>query len=267
MKRAFITGASRGIGLALTQALTQDHWEVWGTARQKNRLPNLKNFHALEVDHSDTDQTRVIFKKGLQEAGYFDLLINNAGYSCFGSFETMDPEVFRKQCEVLFFAPLELIRLILPEMKQRKQGVIMNISSLAARFPVPFMAAYNSSKAALSAFSTTLDLELQNSGVQIIDVQLGDILTEFNHSMQRHPGTHVGCETTKAAWNRVDRLMRDAPSADWAAKKILKTMKQKPIPRRVMIGEYFQAKIAPFLQRISPQSWVHYGMKRYFGIS
>ncbi len=104
-------------------------------------------------------------------------------------------------------------------MKARGAGLVINVSSLASRLPVPYMAAYNSAKAALASYSFSLQLELRESRrCSVIDLQPADICTNFNDVIAREPS---GDARIEKVWEAVDRNMRDAPKPDLVARRVL----------------------------------------------
>src|SRR5689334_9769379 len=148
MKKVFLTGASSGIGLAIAKALSARGDEVWGTSRDPGRIPQLPHLHGVRLDLMDSNSIEQAFNGALGEAGHFDVVINNAGSGHFGAAEHLtDPEI-ESQFRVLVFGQLQLMRLAMAAMRAQGRGLIINVSSLASRLPVPFMAAYNAAKAA-----------------------------------------------------------------------------------------------------------------------
>ncbi|HSH38514.1 MAG TPA: SDR family NAD(P)-dependent oxidoreductase, partial [Chthoniobacterales bacterium] len=154
MKKIFLTGASSGIGRATAEALTRAGHEVWGTSRDASRVPVLPKMRAVRLDLQDRSSVRDAFSTSAQQAGGFDVLINNAGGGHFGPADHLSPDVLHEQFEMLVFAHVELCRVALESMKAREHGgLIINVTSLAARLPVPYMAAYNAAKAAMASFT------------------------------------------------------------------------------------------------------------------
>ncbi len=204
MKKIFLTGASSGIGKAIAAALTECGNEVWGTSRNVSRLPNLSRFHPVQLDLSDPDSINQAFSNALAEAGRFDVLINNAGSGHFGPAENLSEKETANQFQVLVFGQVQLMRLALKTMPSG--GLIINVTSLASRLPVPFMAAYNSAKAALAAFTMTMRLELPDSQVRIVDLQPGDICTDFNDAVTKSEKCDQRYEARVAkTWEAVER--------------------------------------------------------------
>ena len=183
VKRVFLTGASSGIGLAIAKLLVAEGHEVWGTSRNLERIPKMPRLHAIRLDLADRLSIENAFNSALAEAGYFDVLINNAGAGHFGPAELLPLEVITSQFQILVFGQIQLMQLALRHMRSRDEGLIINVTSLASRLPVPFMAAYNAAKAALASFTMSIQLEFANSRVHIVDLQPADIRTEFNQGV------------------------------------------------------------------------------------
>src|SRR5215216_5265163 len=215
MKRVFLTGASSGIGLAIAKLLVAQGHEVWGTSRNLERLPKLSRLHTVLLDLSDRHSIDEAFNATLAEAGYVDVLINNAGAGHFGPAELLPLETITSQFQILVFGQIQLMQLALQHMRPRGEGLIINVTSLASRLPVPFMAAYNSAKAALANFTMSIQLEFEHPRLHIVDLQPGDIRTEFNQSVI----LTGNIDDTRIArtWEVVERNMKNAPGPNSVA--------------------------------------------------
>jgi uncharacterized protein len=265
--KVFLTGASSGIGRATAETLTRAGHEVWGTSRDAGRLPSLRNMHAVRLDLQDRSSVRDAFHSALVDAGAFDVLINNAGGGHFGPAEHLSSELLEQQFQMLVFAHVELCRLALATMKQQQHGLIINVTSLAARLPVPYMAAYNAAKAAMASFTMSMQLELGDSPIRILDLQPGDIRTSFNDSVQRTPSGDGRVDPrVSRAWQVVDRNMRQAPKPELVAQRIVALINDPDPPPRITVGDAFQAAVAPFIYRLLPQRVRLWGLRRYYGI-
>ncbi|MFL6514551.1 MAG: SDR family NAD(P)-dependent oxidoreductase [Chthoniobacterales bacterium] len=265
MSRIFITGASSGIGLATATALLARGDEVWGTSRSGTSLPKHERFHAVQLDLERADEVELSFRRALTEAGHFDVVINNAGSGHFGPAERLSQDEISRQFQVVFFSHVRLMQLALGEMRMRDSGRIINVTSLAALLPVPFMAAYNAAKSAMASFTMCLQIELGHGNVRIIDVQPGDIRTNFNDAVKRGSDP-VNQQRVDKTWGTVDKNMKAAPDPEVVARTILKLIDQKNPPRQVVVGDVFQAKIAPFIFRFLPQRTRIWGLKMYYGL-
>jgi len=268
MKRIFITGAGAGIGLLTARALCARGHEVWGTSRSLKNLPALERFHPVVLDLNDADSIESGFAHALGEARHFDVLINNAGSGVFGPLEAFSDREFNAQLETLLLGPLRLIRLVLPDMRARGGGLLINVSSLAGEFPLPFMAPYCSAKAALSLMSEGLILELAHTGVRVVDVRPGDFATQFHDRTPRIGGELAGAyaPNLERAWKAIDRNMNHAQDPHKVADLLVRIVAGEVHGPVVAIGDAFQARIAPFLARFVPRAWVQWAVQRYYGL-
>src|SRR5207247_3437325 len=170
VKRVFITGASSGIGLAMANLLVAEGHEIWGTSRNLERIPKMPRWHPVRLDLADPLSIGAAFNAALTEAGYFDVVINNAGAGHFDPAELVPMETITSQFQILVFGQIQLMELALHQMQARGEGLVINVTSLASRLPVPFMAAYNAAKAALASFTMSIQIELGNSLVHVVDL-------------------------------------------------------------------------------------------------
>src|SRR5436305_5336572 len=221
MKRLFLTGASSGIGLAIAKLLVAHDHEVWGTSRTLGRIPKMPRSHPVRLDLTDPLSLDAAFNAALTEAGYFDVVINNAGAGHFDPAELVPMETITSQFQILVFGQIQLMQLALRHMQARGEGLIINVTSLASRLPVPFMAAYNSAKAALAAFTMSIQLELADSPVHIVDLQPGDISTQFNKSVVQSAKAERYDSKIAKTWEIVERNMKKAPGPDLVARHVL----------------------------------------------
>jgi short-subunit dehydrogenase len=267
VKRVFITGASSGIGLAIAKLLVAQGHEVWGTSRNLERIPKMPRWHPVRLDLSDPLCVEEAFNAALTEAGYFDILINNAGAGHFDSAELVSMETIASQFQILVFGQIQLMRLALHRMQARGEGLIINVTSLASRLPVPFMAAYNAAKAAMASFTMSIQLELAHSRVYVVDLQPGDICTKFNQSVIKGTKADRRYDTKIAkTWEAIERNMKNAPTPDLVARHVLRLVNTVRPPPRITVGDVFQSKIAPLIFRFLPQRARIWGLKRYYGI-
>src|SRR5207244_5758974 len=119
------------------------------------------------------------FNAALADADHFDVLINKAGSGHFGPAENLSEKEIATQFQILVFGQMQLMQLALRMMQARGEGFIINVTSLAGRLPVPFMAAYNAAKAAMASFNMSIKLELPVSRFRIIDLRLDVLCCEY----------------------------------------------------------------------------------------
>jgi short-subunit dehydrogenase len=265
VKRVFLTGASSGIGLAIAKLLVAQGHEVWGTSRNLERIPKMLRCHPVRLDLADPLSIEEGFNAALTDAGHFNVLINNAGTGHFDPAELLPLETIASQFQVLVFGQIQLMQLALRHMQVRGEGLIINVTSLASRLPVPFMAAYNAAKAALAAFTMSIQLELAHSRVHIVDLQPADICTEFNQGVIKSTKEDRRYDAKAArTWEVVERNMKNAPSPDLVARHVLKLINAVRPPPRITVGDAFQSKIAPLIFRLLPQRVRLWGLRRYY---
>jgi len=271
-RTAFVTGASAGLGRACAEMLLAEGVKVWGTARDVTRMAPLAlqpGFCAVALSLEQPDDAETAFAAALSEAGgSFDLVINNAGYGVFARFSEVDHAVWQKQIEAMLNTTSRLTHAALRVMAMKNRGCIVNVSSLAVDFPIPFMSGYNVVKAGLSALTESLIFETRGTGVCVIDFRPGDLKTGFNRAMQSGSaasGTGVQVHLDRV-WRTLEDNLNAAPEPAFAARRL-----RKAIMRRkggtVRCGSFFQAGLAPFLVRFSPEWLRRAVMARYFGIS
>jgi short-subunit dehydrogenase len=267
MKRIFITGASAGIGLAIAKALCERGYEVWGTSRNPGRIPKLPRLHPIQLDLTDSKSIERAFNQARHEAEHLDVLVNNAGSGHFGPAESLSQETITQQFQVLVFGQIQLMQLALHAMRAHEKGLIINVTSLASRLPVPFMAAYNAGKAAMASFIMSIQLELPDPRVRIVDLQPADICTGFNDAVVRNGVPDPRYEERIAkTWRMVEQNMKGAPKPQLVARHVLKLIENlEPLPR-VTVGGAFQTKVAPLINRFLPQRVRIWGLKKYYGI-
>jgi NAD(P)-dependent dehydrogenase (short-subunit alcohol dehydrogenase family) len=266
VKRVFVTGASSGIGLAIAKLLVAQGHEVWGTSRNLERIPKVPGLHPIRLDLTDRLSIEQAFNSALTEAGHFDVLINNAGAGHFGPAELLSFETITSQFQILVFGQIQLMQLALRHMRPRGEGLIINVTSLASRLPVPFMAAYNSAKAALASFTMSIQIEFAHPGLRIVDLQPGDIRTDFNQSVIVSGNIDGADAKIARTWEVVERNMKNAPGPEMVALQVLKLIHSGEPPPRVTVGNAFESKIAPLIFRLLPQRVRIWGLKRYYGI-
>jgi short-subunit dehydrogenase len=268
MKRIFLTGASAGFGLLAARALCKRGHEVWGTSRDASRLPVLEKFHPISLDLNDPASIAAGFDRALWEAGFFDVLINNAGAGVFGPLEAFTDAEFAAQLELMVQGPMRLIQRALPDMRARHAGLIVYVSSLAGEFPMPFMVPYSMAKAALSAMSEGLVMELSGSGVDIVDLRPGDFKTRFHESTQRIGGAldQAYSPAMEQAWRTIDVNMNRAQDPGAVADALVAIVEGRLRGPVVVRGDVFQARIFRLLARLVPRKWVQWGQCKYYGL-
>lgn len=177
-----VTGASTGIGYALATELAKDGNKVYACCRKDSdlkKLSSISNIESVRLDITDSEQIQQAADKIRKEDGHIDVLINNAGITGWGAIMDRDMDYIRKVMEVNFFGHVQNTKMFYPLLKESKKNpVIINISSQAGNYALPFWSAYHSSKWALEAFSHCLRGELQPYGIRVAIIQPGAIQSQ-----------------------------------------------------------------------------------------
>jgi NAD(P)-dependent dehydrogenase (short-subunit alcohol dehydrogenase family) len=224
-KVALITGGSRGLGLVLARQICAARGKVALIARDTDELARAKADLAgrggevltIQADLLDTDQIQLAVRQTIDRFGKVDVLINNAGVIEVGPLEHMTREDFERAMGVHFWAPFELTMQIVPEMRRRGGGRIVNISSIGGKIAVPHLAPYCASKFALTGFSDALRAELARDKIYVTTVAPG-MMRIGSHVNAKFKGQH----DAEFAWFATSNaLPLISISADRAARKIL----------------------------------------------
>lgn len=267
-RTAFVTGASTGLGRAFAEMLLADGVRVWGTSRDAARLEPLARafpdlFHAVACDLADGAAAESAFRTAADQAGGFDLVVNNAGYGVFAEFAGADFAVWQEQIEVMLVNTARLSHAALRAHLARGRGALVNISSLAAEFPLPFQSAYNVVKAGLSALNESLLVETAGTAVIVLDVRPGDYRTDFEGSVRRPQAAPT--PRMERAWRAFDGMMRSGPPPAHAAAG-LRTALLRQRRGTLRLGRFFQAVVAPFLARLGSLDLKRRVQARYFDV-
>lgn len=180
-----ITGASSGMGKATALQLLKEGHIVYGAARRVEQMQDIVNAggYALKLDVTDEAQIVQGVKQVLQAQGRIDVLVNNAGYGLFGAVEDISIEDARRQFEVNLFGLARITQEVIPHMREKKTGKIINIASMGGKMYTPLGAWYHATKHALEGWSDCLRFEVKPFNIQVVVIEPGIIATEFGDVM------------------------------------------------------------------------------------
>ncbi|RUW72268.1 MULTISPECIES: oxidoreductase [unclassified Mesorhizobium] len=212
-RTALVTGASSGMGKEIAKRLIQDGFQVYVAARQIDRMEDLAALGArpLRMDISKGAEIDAAVASILAEVDGVDVLVNNAGFGLYGPVEDIGIDEARYQFEVNVFGPARLTQLLLPAMRRKKAGTIVNITSMGGKIYTLLGAWYHATKHALEGWSDSLRLELAPFGIKVVVVEPGLIETGFGDvvadGLLKRSGTSAYAEvaqmvakTTKASY-------------------------------------------------------------------
>jgi NAD(P)-dependent dehydrogenase (short-subunit alcohol dehydrogenase family) len=185
MSTWLITGCSTGLGRALAQAALARGDTVAATARDAASIQELVDAHhetalALPLDVTDRGQITRAVREAQERFGGIDVLVNNAGYGYRAAVEEADDSDVEALFDTNFFGPIAMIKAVLPDMRARRHGTIVNISSIGARRSPPGSGYYAASKAALEALTASLRKEVEPLGIDVMIVEPGAFRTDFS---------------------------------------------------------------------------------------
>ena len=189
-KVVLITGASEGIGAACARAFERRGARLSLIARNQEKLAQVGGPETLRIAGDVTDEAtrQSLVDRTLERFGAIDVLVNNAGMGFYApAWRAPLPEA-RRMFELNLFAPLAMVQLIVPHMRERQSGTIVNVGSVAGKINLPWFTLYSMSKYALGAFSDGLRGELKSSGIHAMTVCPGYVNTNFQaHALGRRP--------------------------------------------------------------------------------
>ena len=185
MSTWFITGCSTGLGRALAEAVLERGANAAITARDTAQLEDLAKAYpgtalALTLDVTDHEQVITAVRRAESAFGGIDVLVNNAGYGYRAAVEEGDPADVQRLFATNFFGPVALVKAVLPGLRARRSGAIVNISSIGALRCPPGSGYYSASKAALEAMTASLRKETEPLGIKVIAVEPGGFRTDFS---------------------------------------------------------------------------------------
>ena len=181
-KTVLITGCSAGIGKATAEVFQQRGWNVAATMRSPEagaELAALENVLVTRLDVTHEGSIAAAVKAAEEEFGGIDVLVNNAGFGVYGLLEATPVESLRKQFETNVVGLLATTKAVLPRMRKRKSGVVVNVGSIAGKLAYPMGTPYNGTKFAVEGISEALRFELREIGVRVKLIEPGIIYTNF----------------------------------------------------------------------------------------
>jgi NAD(P)-dependent dehydrogenase (short-subunit alcohol dehydrogenase family) len=192
-----VTGCSSGIGAHCARALKADGWRVFATVRRQADLAALEadGIEALLMDYTKPDTIAALVETVLERTGgRLDALFNNGAYGQAGAVEDLKTDVLREQFETNFFGWHDLTRRVIPVMRAKGQGRIVNCSSILGLLPYRYRGAYTASKYALEGLTITMRMELEGSGIGVSLIEPGPIASRFTANALAKIREHVDLE-------------------------------------------------------------------------
>ncbi|KAL0564359.1 hypothetical protein V5O48_017690 [Marasmius crinis-equi] len=237
-----ITGCSSGFGRQIAQEALRRGLRVIATARRLETLADLrgKGAEILSLDITiDQGSLRIFAEEAIKMFGQVDILVNNAGYFQGGAVEEVSPEQFRAQFETNLFGTVNVTNAFLPHFRERRAGLIANISSMGGYFAYPGSGVYGATKAALDYMSKAWAKELAPFNIRAVSINAGQFRTSMGYNM-KVPSEQIDCyEESHAVLEDYRASCGEVPGdTGKAAKKILDFITSDgELPSRLALGE------------------------------
>ena len=243
-KVILITGASSGIGLVTAVYLANKNYKVYGTARRLNEMTPIINAggNAFKLDVTKEEDIINGVNYVIEKEGRIDVLWNNAGFGLWGAVEDISIERAKNQFDVNLFGLVRITQEVLPFMRERKEGIIINTSSVGGRIYTPLGAWYHSTKHALEGLSDCLAYELKKFGIKVCLLQPGMIVTEFNdvmlENLQKNSKNSPYSNLNKAMINGIKKNIKNPIGSHpiVVAKCVEKIIISKRPKKRYLVG-------------------------------
>jgi len=288
-----VTGASSGIGKSIAEYLAHMGYRVYGTSRkvsdngsklqvevnssglvktsgttagQEDLNINSGFVKMIQMDVCNEESIKAAVEYILETEGELGIVINNAGIGIAGSIEDTSPQEAFLQFDTNFFGVHRVIRQVLPSMRKQGKGLIINISSVGAVFPIPFQGMYVASKAAIEAMSGTLRNELRPFGIKVSLVEPGDTKTGFtkNRVFVKAGENSVYADQSRKSIAIMEHDEENGPDPVVVARVVEKLINKKNPPVCVAVG--LQYKLLVFFKRLVPKRFESYVVSKMYGI-
>jgi len=264
LSTVLVTGGTDGLGRATAIHLAERGYRVFAAGRSAQRLEALSQLarerklpiEPMELDVCDAASGERTIAEIERRAGPLDILVNNAGIAIAAVMEEVTPADLHKVLETNFFSPIRLAQRVLPEMRRRRRGRIINMSSISGKVAIPVMGPYAASKYALEAASDSMRLELYPFGIHVVLIEPGYIHTNMNRNAAELSSAYAkGAESSPygriyqgflGEWEKTRKASRYQPED--CARVVLQAVEDEPPRARYVVTR--RAKIGIFARRL-----------------
>lgn len=247
MKNVLITGATSGIGLTIAKLLHQEGFKVYGTSRNPNDYTQHFEYELLQLDVTSENSVEECLSLLESKSVSIDILINNAGIGVCGAIEETSDSLAREQVETNFWGAVRLTRMVLPQMREKREGKIIFIGSLAGLIGVPYQGFYAASKHALEGYCKSLCYKVSEFNIAISVVEPGFHKTGLHHAFKFAENKIT--DYTSSREKAIDvfaNSIENAPKPDRIAEAVLRIINSKEPGYSYRVGN--DAKFLPWLQ-------------------
>ena len=257
-KTILITGTSSGIGRAAVKTFSQNGWNVAATMRNPEKETEMTSWQGVKIyklDVTNEDSIQLAIQTIITDFGNIDVICNNAGYGAVGIFEKATDAQIRKQYDTNVFGCMNIIRAILPHFRNKKAGIIINVTSMGGLITFPLYSLYHGTKWAMEGFSESLAFELKPLGITVKCIEPGAIKTDFyNRSQDLFKNNSITDydKYEQITFKNTQDAEANAPGPDVVAKTIYKAATDNSKKLRYPVGA--QSATLLLLRRILPNS-------------
>lgn len=251
-KVVLITGGSSGIGKSIGEFLISKGYTVFGTSRHPERYSASK-FKLITLDVADTTSIAKAIKNVVEISGRLDVLINNAGAGITGPIEEIPDVEIKRNFETNLFGPINVIKAVLPQMRQQNSGLIINITSIAGYMGLPYRGIYSASKGALELITEAFSMELKDFNIKITNLAPGDFATNIAAGRYHAPVT-IGSPYEEKYGSVLRNINEDVDNGDdptLVANAVYKIINTSNPKIHYKVGAFMQ-KFSIVLKRILP---------------
>lgn len=259
-----ITGAASGIGREIAESFAQQGWRVFGASRHLDRMTSFAGIEYLNLDVCSEDSVQACVDEVFKRADHIDVLINNAGYELGGAIEETTLEEAKKQFDTNFFGVARMVKAVLPSMRERGSGHIINISSAVGWLvPVPFLGYYAASKTAVEAYTEVLRHEVLPFGVKVLLIEPSFINTNLGHNRQMaSESIQAYAPWQEQAYGVIQHREQTAPPPRLVATTILRAIRASHPRPRYIVGKGVGGMA--FIRRFLPWRAYERGIRGFF---
>ena len=251
-KVVLITGGSSGIGKSVGEFLKNKGFTVYGTSRNPQNYPN-SQFPIVALDVVDGKSILNCIQEVISKEGKIDVLINNAGAGVTGPIEEIPDIEIKRNFETNFFGPINVIKAVLPYMREQNSGLIINVTSIAGYMGLPYRGVYSASKGALELITEAFRMEIKGFNINMTNVAPGDFAT--NIAAGRYHAPVNNSSPYKKSYGNTLKLMDEHVHSGQdpllMAKAIFKVINSKSPKVHYKVGEFMQ-KFSIVLKRVLP---------------
>ncbi len=260
-----VTGTSSGFGASIRHQLVSKGHIVYGSSRTADS----NDPYMLAIDVRSTESVQRAVDTIIDREGRIDVLINNAGMGIGGAAELATPEEVELQMATNFVGCTNMCRAVLPYMRRERTGKIINISSIAGRFAIPYQGLYSASKFAVEGYSQALALETRQFGIKIVCVNPGDFNTGFTKARKISQLTLENDDYKQSFAQVLKNIEKDEMGGghpDMLARKVAKIVEKRSPRFHYIVAKDPMQSFAVYLSLILPQNFFHWIIRLFYNV-